>query len=93
MKFYSRCSIPAKSDVNAALDKFIHHISVPNELLTDGTLELTKSNWGKTCVKYSIIQNAMEPHTQKIHRTESKGGIIKCRARHSMKKMNTPVCL
>ena len=45
--------ISAKSDANAALDKFIYHIGVPNKLLTDGALELTKTSWGKTCVKHA----------------------------------------
>ena len=46
-KFTHVVPISTKSNANAALDKFIHHIGVPNELLTDGALELTKSNWGK----------------------------------------------
>ena len=63
--------ISAKSDENAALDKCIHHIGVPNELLTNRALELTTSNCVKACVKHSIIQNTTEPHTPKIKPAES----------------------
>ena len=85
--------ISAKSDTNAALDKFIHHIGVPNKLLTDGALKLTKSDWGKTCVKHSIIQNTTEPHTPKINPAENQGGTIKRRVQNSIRKTNTPVHL
>ena len=36
--------MPSKSDANEALDKFIHHIGVPSEILTDGALELHNRN-------------------------------------------------
>ena len=75
------CVVPisTKSDEYAALDKFIHHIGVPNELLTDGALELTKSNLGKICVKHSIIQNTTEPHTPKKNPARIQEVIIKRR--------------
>ena len=37
----------AKSNENVALDQLIHYVRVPNDLLADGTLELTLSDWGK----------------------------------------------
>jgi len=62
-------------------------------MLTDGALELTRSDWGKTCLKHSIIQNTTEPHTPKINPAESQGGILKRRIRHIMRSTNTPVRL
>ena len=39
-----------KSDAHHTLNRFIHEVGVPVELMTDGALELTKSDWGKTCL-------------------------------------------
>ena len=85
--------IPTKSSANAALDQFLHHIGIPNEMLTDGALELTKSDWGRTCIRHSIIQNTTEPHTPKINPAESQGGLLKRKIRDVMRRTNTPVRL
>ena len=85
--------ISAKSEANNALDKFIHHIGVPGEILTDGAQELHKSDWGKTCVKHSIIQDLTEPDTPKQNPAELQGGILKKRIRNRMRSTNTPVRL
>ena len=34
--------ITSKSNADGALDKFIHHIGIKSEILTDGALELHK---------------------------------------------------
>jgi len=62
-------------------------------MLMDEVLELTRSDWGKTCIRNSIIQNTTDPHTPKINPAESQGGILKCRIRHLMRNTNTPVRL
>ena len=63
--------IPAKSSANSVLDQFLHHVGVPNEMLTDGALELILLDWGKTCIQHYISQNTTEPHTPKINLAES----------------------
>ena len=62
-------------------------------MLTDGALELTKSDWGRTCFCHSIIQNTTEPHTPKINPAESQGGLLKRKLRDVMRRTNTPVRL
>ena len=83
-----------KSDANEALDKFIHHIGVPSEILTDGPLELHKSQWGKTCVKHSIMQSLTEPDTPKQNTSELQGRILKKRVHDKMRSANIQIiCL
>ena len=45
-----------KSDAHHALSRFLHEVGIPSELLTDGALELTLSEWGKLCFKLSIVK-------------------------------------
>ena len=66
-KFTHVVPIPTKSSANAVLDQLLHHIGVPNEMLMDGALELNFSDWGRTYLCHSIIQNTAEPHTPKIN--------------------------
>ena len=83
----------AKSDASHALDRFIHDVGIPTEILTDGAGELTKKEWGKTCRKYKIRQLTTEPHTPRQNPAELAGGNVKRKVRHLMKTTATPVRL
>ena len=82
-----------KSHAHHALDRFLHEVGIPTELLTDGAKELTVSEWGKTCRKHKIRQITTEPHTPRQNPAELAGGIIKRKVRHLMKRTSTPVRL
>ena len=91
---YTRCyPINAKSKADHALDRFLHEVGIPTEILTDGALELTKSDWGKLCRKHKIKQITTEPHTPRQNPAELAGGIIKRKVRHLMRRTGTPVRL
>ena len=83
----------AKSDAHQTLDRFIHDVGVPSEIMTDGAKELTTTNWGKTCRKHKIRQFTTEPHTPRQNPAELAGGNIKRKVRHLMKTTSTPVRL
>ena len=55
--------IKLKSNAHHALDRFIHEVGVPVEILVDGALEPHKAEWGKTCRKHQIFQSTTEPHS------------------------------
>ena len=86
---------PMKSKAHAhhALDRFLHEVGIPTELLTDGAKELTLGQWGKTCLRHRIYQVTTEPHSPWQNHAEGMGGILKRRIRHRMRVTNTPVRL
>ena len=45
--FVFSCPMKLKSHAHNALDHFLHEVGIPVEMLADGALELTKSDWGK----------------------------------------------
>ena len=49
-----------KLHAHHALNRFLHEVGIPPEMLTDGALELTKSEWGKTC--YYIVHIPVRRH-------------------------------
>ena len=83
----------SKSNAHNALDRFIHDVGVPTELLTDGSRELTVTEWGKTCRKHKIRQLTTEPHTPRQNPAELAGGNVKRKVRQLMKRTSTPVRL
>lgn len=82
-----------KSDAHHSLDRFLHEVGVPPEILTDGALELIKTEWGKTCRKHKIRQITTEPYSPWQNPAELSGGLIKRKMRHLMKTKLTPVVL
>lgn len=62
-KFTSCYPIKSKSHAHHALDRFLHEVGIPSELLTDGAKELTQAEWGKSCKRHNIKQITTEPHT------------------------------
>ena len=91
--FCASYPIKKKSDAYHALDRFLHEVGVPHEMLTDGALELTMAEWGKTCRKHKIYQVTTEPHSPWQNPAEKNGGLIKTKVRHLMSRTNTPVVL
>ena len=85
--------IQTKADAYKALDRFLHEVGIPHEILTDGAKELTKGEWGKTCSRYKIHQRITEPHSPWQNPAELRGGIIKRKVRHMMRTTNTPIRL
>mmetsp|Transcript_10258 Transcript_10258/g.14493 ORF Transcript_10258/g.14493 Transcript_10258/m.14493 type:complete len:310 (+) Transcript_10258:634-1563(+) len=85
--------IKLKLHANHALDRFIHEVGVPVEMLTDGALELHKVEWGKICQKHEIFQTTTEPHSPWQNPSELSGGIIKRKVRQLMCSTNSPVRL
>ena len=83
----------AKSEANITLYKFIHHIGVPGEILTDGAQKLYKIDWRRTCVKHSIIQDLTKPDTPKQEPAKIYDGILKKMIPNRMQWTNTPVQL
>ena len=82
-----------KSDSHHTLHRFVHEVGIPVEMLTDGALELTKSEWGKICMKHNIHQHTTEPHTPWQNPAENMGGRIRRKVKSIMRKTNTPVRL
>jgi len=56
--------INLKSHAYHSLDRFIHEVGVPTELLTDGAKELTQSEWSKICQRHHIYQVCTEPRSR-----------------------------
>ena len=56
--------IKSKKDAYQALDRFLHEVGVPTEMLTDGTLELFMGQWSKTCKRHAIHQVTTAPQYQ-----------------------------
>ena len=91
--FVFSCPMKLKSHAHNALDRFLHEVGIPVEMLTDGALELTKSEWGKMCLKHRIRQITTEPYSPWQNPAELSGGIIKRKMRHLMKSKLTPIVL
>ena len=86
---------PMKSKAHAhhTLDRFLHEVGIPIELLTDGAKELIVADWGNLCRKHRIHQVTTEPHSPWQNPAELSGGIIKRQVRQAMITTNTPVRL
>lgn len=91
--FCASYALKKKSDAYHALDRFLHEIGVPMEMLTDGARELVMSEWGKICRKHKIYQVQTEPHSPWQNPAEKNGGLIKRKTKHLMQETNTPVVL
>jgi len=85
--------IKLKSHAYHSLDRFIHEVGVPTELLTDGAKELTQSEWSKICQRHHIYQVCTEPRSPWQNHAELIGGIIKRKVRHRMKSTLTQIRL
>jgi hypothetical protein len=83
----------SKSHAHHALDRFLHEVGIPIEILTDGAQELILAEWGKLCRKHRIHQVTTEPHSPWQNHAELSGGIIKRQVRQIMTITNTPVRL
>lgn len=88
-------SYPMKSKSHAyhALERFLHEVGIPVEMLTDGAKELILAEWGAICRKHGIYQVTTEPHSPWQNIAERSGGLIKRKAKHLMQITNTPVVL
>ena len=91
--FVKAYPMKSKSHAHHSLDRFLHEIGVPTEILTDGAKELTLGNWGKACQKHRIQQRKTEPHSPWQNHAELMGGNLKRKIRHRMRTTNTPVRL
>ena len=85
--------IESKSNAHHGLDRFLHEVGIPSELLTDGARELVLSEWGKICRRYKVRQITTEPHSPWQNPAELAGGQVKRKVRRVMKITNTPVVL
>jgi hypothetical protein len=85
--------IKLKSHAHHTLDRFLHEVGIPIELLTDGAKELIVADWGNLCRKHRIHQTTTEPHSPWQNPAELCGGIIKRQVRQTMIATNTPVRL
>ena len=85
--------IKEKSHAHHALDRFIHEVGVPTEMLTDGASELIQSEWGTICKRFNIYQVTTEPYSPWQNPSELSGGINKRKVRDLMKSTNTPIRL
>jgi hypothetical protein len=85
--------LPSNSKAHEALDRFLHDVGIPSELLTDGAKELTLSKWGETCRRHKIHTKMTKPHSPWQNYCEMTGGIIKWTIAHMMQRTCTPVRL
>jgi len=85
--------MPARSSAPKALDRFLHEIGVPPELLTDNAPELVEGEWAKLCRRHNIKQKFTEPYSPWQNPAELEGGIIKRKIRRLMKLTLTPIRL
>ena len=81
--------ITKKSKAPEALDRFLHDVDIPSELLTDGAKELHLARWGELCQRYSISQKLTEPYSPWQNHAKRVGGAIKCRVRNMMRQTQT----
>ena len=91
--FTSGTAIKKKSDAPSALDRFLHDVGIPSQLLTDGAKELHLGQWGQTCQRFTIPQKLTEPYSPWQNHAELAGGIIKRKVRNLMRRTNTFVRL
>ena len=82
-----------KSEAHNALDRFIHEVGVPNQILTDNAKELPEGDWKKICMKHYIQQKFTEPHSPWRNPSELAIGIVKRNVRNLMSTTNTPARL
>ena len=82
-----------KGHAHHALDRFLHEVGIPSEMMTDGVRELTLSEWGKMCVRHKIKQSRTEPHSPWQNPAELGGGVVKRKIRYLMKSKACPVIL
>ena len=82
-----------KAHVHHALDRFLHEVGIPSEMMTDGARELTLFEWGKICVRHKIKQSRTEAHSTWQNPAELGGGVAKRKVRHLMKSKACPVVL
>jgi hypothetical protein len=89
---YTRC-YPIKKKEHAwhALDRFLHEVGVPSEMLTDEAVELVRAEWARTCRKHKIYQVTTEPHSPWQNPAEKNGGLVKQKVKQLMQSTNTPV--
>jgi len=85
--------MPTRSSAPKALDRFLHEVGVPPELLTDNAPELVAGEWSKLCKRYNVKQRATEPYSPWQNPAELEGGIIKRKLRRIMKMTLTPIRL
>ena len=85
--------LDSKSQAHQALHKFLLEVGIPHSLLTDGALELKKSEWGRLCRKHKIVQKTTEPDCPWQNFAEPNGGAIKRAVRHLLRTTNSPVRL
>lgn len=85
--------LSSKSKAHEALDRFLHDVGIPSELLTDGASELTLSKWGEACRRHKIHTKTTEPHSPWQNHSELTGGIIKRSIAHMMRRTCTPLRL
>ena len=52
-----------KSEAPSTVDRFIHEVGVPYELLTDNAPELVSGEWEKKCKSKEIKQLFTGPHS------------------------------
>ena len=83
----------AKSDAPYALDRFIHEVGVPQQILTDNAAELTSGEWEKIVKKHHMRHKLTEPHSPWQNPAELAIGITKRTVRKLMQSTNTPARL
>ena len=91
--FVKSYPIKKKKHSYHALDRLIHEVGVPNEMLTDGAKELTLGEWGATCRRKKIKMEMTEPHSPWQNHSERMGGLVKRQVKNLMRSTNTPVRL
>ena len=82
-----------KSQAPSALDRFIHEVGVPHELLTDNAPELVAGEWKKKCKSKEMKQQFTEPHSPWQNNAELYIGIMKRSIRYLMMRTNTRIRL
>jgi len=83
----------ARTIAPKALDRFLHEVRVPPELLNDNTPELVDGEWSKLCRRHNVKQIFTETYSPWQNPAESEGGIIKRKMRRLMKLTLTPIRL
>ena len=91
--FNAAYPMKSKSHAPNALDRFLHEVGIPIEMLSDGAKELTLGEFKKTCQRHKIYQTITEPHSPWQNPSELSGGILKRKIRHDMRSTNTPIRL
>ena len=82
-----------RHEANLALDRFLHEVGIPSEMLTDNISELAEGNWETLCRQHYIRQRFTEPYLPWQNPSELAGGIVKRRVRQLMRKTDTPIRL